>query len=94
MEDARFEDAGYSDAPLRLKIEDADDLTVISTLMQDAVECPVLGEIPADRCLLEQRKPQAASSPQRLRLYRACRSGCPHSRIKGAVTPRPKARDA
>lgn len=37
MADARFEDAGFSDAPLRLQIEDADDLTVISTLLQDAV---------------------------------------------------------
>lgn len=37
MADARFEDAGFSDAPLRLKIEDAEDLPVVSALVQDAV---------------------------------------------------------
>ena len=37
MADARFEDAGFSDAPLRLKIEDTDDLTIVSALVQDAV---------------------------------------------------------
>ncbi|MEM7058976.1 MAG: DUF2948 family protein [Pseudomonadota bacterium] len=37
MADARFEDAGFSDAPLRLKIEDGEDLPVVSTLVQDAV---------------------------------------------------------
>jgi hypothetical protein len=35
--DARFEDAPISDQPLRLKAESADDLTVISSLVQDAV---------------------------------------------------------
>jgi hypothetical protein len=34
-DDARFEDGG--EAPLRLRALDADDLTVISTLVQDAV---------------------------------------------------------
>ena len=35
MSDARFEDGG--DKPLRLKALDADDLTVISSLTQDAI---------------------------------------------------------
>ena len=35
--DARFEDAPLSDQPLRLKAESADDLAVISSLVQDAV---------------------------------------------------------
>ena len=35
--DARFEDAPLSDKPLRLKAEGADDLAVISSLLQDAV---------------------------------------------------------
>jgi hypothetical protein len=39
-EDARFEDAPISDKPLRLKAESADDLAVISSLMQDAVGKP------------------------------------------------------
>lgn len=37
MADARFEDVGFADAPLRLKIEDADDVPVVSALIQDAV---------------------------------------------------------
>lgn len=37
MVDARFEDAPLSDRPLRLKAESADDLEVISSLLQDAV---------------------------------------------------------
>ena len=35
--DARFEDAPLSDKPLRLKAEGADDVAVISSLLQDAV---------------------------------------------------------
>ena len=35
--DARFEDAPFSDRPLRLRAEDPEDLGVISTLVQDAV---------------------------------------------------------
>lgn len=36
-EDARFEDVPLSDRPLRLKAETAEDLSVISSLIQDAV---------------------------------------------------------
>jgi hypothetical protein len=36
-DDARFEDAPFSDRPLRLKAESGDDLAVISSLLQDAV---------------------------------------------------------
>ena len=52
-------------------------------LMGESVECPVLGEIGRDRCLSEQRKPFAATNAARARVYRACRSGCPNSRLKG-----------
>lgn len=38
--DARFEDAPLSDQPLRLRAEGADDLAVISSLLQDAVGKP------------------------------------------------------
>lgn len=37
MTDARFEDALISDSPVRLKAETAEDLPVISALVQDAV---------------------------------------------------------
>ncbi len=36
------------------------------------VPCPIMGEISIQRCAAERRKPFAASSPQRVRLYRAC----------------------
>ncbi len=49
------------------------------------VDCPALDgmDIPRDRCLREQEMPRTTASPQRMRFYRTCRSGCPHSRIKG-----------
>lgn len=37
MTDARFEDGTYTDRPLRLEAETAEDLQVISSLVQDAV---------------------------------------------------------
>lgn len=37
------------------------------------VKCPVMGSISIQRCAAERRKPFAASSPQRVRLYMACR---------------------
>lgn len=37
MSDARFEDAVFSDQPLKLKAEGAEDLEVISALVQDAI---------------------------------------------------------
>lgn len=37
------------------------------------VQCPVMGVISIQRCAAEKRKPFAATSPQRVRLYRACR---------------------
>lgn len=44
------------------------------------VDCPVLGELAADRCLELQKAPWL-SSPLRIRLFKACRAGCVHSRI-------------
>lgn len=52
-------------------------------LMGASVTCPVLGELARNRCLDEQRKPFATTSSIRVRLHRACRSGCPHARLKG-----------
>lgn len=53
-------------------------------LMGHVVACPVLGEIGRDHCLQEQGRPFATTNAARARVYRACRSGCPHSRLKGA----------
>ncbi len=54
-------------------------------LMGSAVHCPVLGEISSRQCLDCQRMPFAATNAQRVRLYRACRSGCPNSQLNTAV---------
>ncbi|MGE4264255.1 MAG: hypothetical protein AB7E46_07270 [Desulfovibrio sp.] len=62
-------------APLR-NIEKA----VRGAFLSATVLCPVVGELAADRCLDQQKKPWS-SSPLRLRMFKACRSGCPHSRI-------------
>lgn len=55
---------------------------VRGALMHATVMCSVLGEIGLDQCRDEQRKPFHATSSVRTRLYRACRAGCPHSRLK------------
>lgn len=46
------------------------------------VACPVLGDITRDRCDHQQRLPFAATNPQRVALFRACRGGCPHSTLE------------
>ncbi|HXE96789.1 MAG TPA: helix-turn-helix transcriptional regulator [Dongiaceae bacterium] len=36
------------------------------------VDCPVLGEIPLNQCASERKKPFAATSHQRVALWKAC----------------------
>lgn len=55
---------------------------VRGALMEETVACPVLGEIGKDACLVWQAKPRAITSAIRAAVYRACRNGCPHSRLK------------
>jgi hypothetical protein len=55
---------------------------VRGALMGETVACPILGENPRSTCIAEQRKPAMASSPIRIRLWRACRAGCPNSRLQ------------
>jgi hypothetical protein len=57
--------------------------SIRGALMGAVVACPVLGEIGRDRCLQEQKRPYSPTSSLRARLYRACRSGCPHARHMG-----------
>lgn len=45
------------------------------------VICPVLGEIPLAECEANQARPFSAANNMRVRLYRACRDGCHHSRL-------------
>lgn len=81
---------GYSAATVSLVISKTytGDLTAVEqqvrgVLLRATVNCPVVGDLAADRCLTHQRTPWQPHNPQRIQFYRACRSGCPHSRIKG-----------
>ena len=56
---------------------------VRGAFMGAVVDCPVLGEIERDRCETEQGRKFFGTSANRARLYRACRGGCPNSRLKG-----------
>lgn len=47
---------------------------VRGALMAETVNCPVQGEMGRDRCLEWQRKPFAATSSQRVRMFRACKT--------------------
>ena len=53
-------------------------------LMGETVGCPRKGTMTRDTCLKWQAKPFAPTSADRVAMFRACRSGCPHSRLKGA----------
>lgn len=46
------------------------------------VNCPVLDEITTDQCADHQSRPFANTNPTRIRLWQACRSGCPHSKLE------------
>lgn len=55
---------------------------VRGALMNESVDCPVLGEIARDHCVDEQKKRHVGSSAARTALFHACRGGCQHSRLK------------
>lgn len=56
---------------------------VRGVLLQEAIECPVLGEIKRNVCLEHQNRPKrfAMVNAQYIKMYRACRSGCPFSNL-------------
>lgn len=54
---------------------------VRGALLHETVDCPVLGELAGHRCLAHQTRPFATTNPLRVQLHRACRGGCPHSRL-------------
>ncbi|MDT0496491.1 hypothetical protein RM530_03810 [Algiphilus sp. W345] len=60
---------------------DAVEARVRGAFLAATVSCPVLGEMALHVCLQHQRSQFAATNPTRVRLYRACRGGCPHSRL-------------
>lgn len=51
-------------------------------LMHETVQCPVMGDVSKRKCADVQAQPFAATNPQRVALYRACRSGCPFSSLR------------
>lgn len=51
---------------------------VESVYLSKSVHCPVLGDIPWHQCQQHQKN-HYTGNPQKLRLYRACRSGCANS---------------
>ena len=56
---------------------------VRGAFLGEVVDCPVLGEIERDICEAEQGKRFIGTSANRARIFRACRAGCPNSRLKG-----------
>lgn len=52
---------------------------VEGALMGAVVDCPVIGELPRNRCLEYQRLPFAATNPNRVRFASACPT-CPNRR--------------
>ncbi|GJD97750.1 transcriptional regulator [Methylobacterium iners] len=55
---------------------------VRGAFMSAVVECPRKGTMNRNTCLQWQDKPFAATSADRVAMFHACRSGCPHSRLK------------
>jgi hypothetical protein len=64
---------------------------VAGALMGATVGCPVIGEMSRNTCLDWQRKPKAATSAYRMRMYHACRNNCPNFRPNAASVPPIKA---
>ena len=54
---------------------------VRGALMAETVTCPAQGAIAINVCLVWQKKPFDTTNSFRIRMYQACRNGCPHSRI-------------
>lgn len=52
---------------------------VEGALMGAVVDCPVIGDMPLNRCMENQSRPFAATNPIRVQLYRTCKT-CEHNR--------------
>lgn len=55
---------------------------VEGALMGSTVDCPVVGEIPRQKCVEHQRATFRSTNHMAVQLYNACRSGCPNSFLK------------
>ena len=56
---------------------------VEGSLLTETVSCPVLGDLAKHKCLQHQERPRAfaTANPIKAQLYRACRAGCPYSKL-------------
>lgn len=54
---------------------------VRGALLQEEVTCPVLGPVRLNDCHAWQKKPRSTANSLNIRMFRACRSGCRHSRL-------------
>lgn len=54
---------------------------VRGALMAETVACPIVGDMTRDVCLNWQARPFSTTNSNAVRMYQACRSGCPHSRL-------------
>lgn len=54
---------------------------VEGAFLQKCVNCPVLGDLPLHQCMNHQARKGVSSNPLYIQLYKACRSGCPHSSL-------------
>ncbi len=82
------EDIGYSSAVVNQVLQGkyrgdigAVEQAVRGAYMGETVFCPVLGEIGMNACMQHQRARYAATNPTRIKLFRACRAGCPNSKL-------------
>ncbi len=79
---------GYSDAVVSAVLAGKykGNLKAVQSAVEGAlqgvtVECPVVGDLPRQRCVELQRAPRSTANPTAVQLHRACRGGCPHSLI-------------
>lgn len=56
---------------------------VEGVLMNQVIDCPVIGALAKHKCQEHQARDGrfATANPLNMDLYRACRSGCPHSKL-------------
>ena len=54
---------------------------VRGALLREKVRCPVLVEVTRDECLNWQKERFSTASGLNIKMHRACRSGCPNSRL-------------
>lgn len=56
---------------------------VEGALLVQTVDCPIIGPLAKHKCLEHQERDGrfATANPLKMQLYRACRSGCPYSKL-------------